>query len=513
MKLGLKSLSFTSLYFGLYLGLAAQGAAVDIRYDWVGDQPGYDSLTYRILARLYLPSQGPRASIPSDLTVCYQTAQKPRLDTSFLISQIQPDTYPDPGENLWPGARGTSGVLVGWQVPGQTCEAPYPYHLFLYEGYFSVPASPHGPVQLSVTAPSSFFDNFSKARALVARAMLRPHGPYSRNSSVRVIPQVRPRYNRRSAQDPPIDIRFWLDDPDGDSLLFQKGSLHYGHCDSSQMPLLYRGALSPSQPFPSHQAIQVNRSNGNLRAWPSQPGHYLLSWRIQEFPLDTVNPLWNTSGITERVLPLVIDSSFFQPPTSTLALRLPRSAPAMVDTSLGCGDSTIWVEASQVLDPSSLALDGSDFFLLGPMGPLPVLEAQLFKGRWVKLGLAGPLPNSDSLQLTVRMGSDTNLLSSLCGHMVSRDTLSLPVACDTGSLRIAAWPDEKGWSLYPNPARDWVQIQVKKPGGILAVYDALGHLRYRSKVLEEETHVLVDEWPSGYYCFSYRAQHGKLLVR
>jgi len=343
--------------------------------------------------------------------------------------------------------------------------------------------------------------------------MLRPHGPYSRNSSPRVIPQVKPRYNRRSAQDPPVDIRFWLDEPDGDSLLFQKGSLHYGHCDSSQMPLLYRGALSPSQPFPSHQAIQVNQSNGNLRAWPNKPGHYLLSWRIREFPLDTVNPLWTMSGITERDLPLVIDSSFFRPPTSTWALRLPMAPLAPVDTSLRCGDSTVWVEAGHDLDPNSLAGDGSDFFLLGPSGPYPIRRAELYRSRWVKLELAQPLSNSDSLQLMVRTGRDSSRLLSLCGEAVSRDTLGLGVDCEPGSMGINALAEEKKWNLYPNPARDWVRIQVGITGKKLEVYDGRGRLRYESKLLKEQTILPTEGWPAGYYWLRYQDQRRALLVQ
>lgn len=178
-----------------------------------------------------------------------------------------------------------------------------------------------------------------------------------------------------------------------------------------------------------------------------------------------------------------------------------------------CGDSTIWVEAGHDLAPSSLAADGSDFFLLGPSGPYPIIRAELYRSRWVKLELAQPLSNSDSLQLMVRTGRDSSRLLSLCGEAVSRDTLGLGVDCEPGPMGINASPEEKKWSLYPNPARDWVRIQVGVTGKKLEVYDGRGQLRYESKLLKKQTILPTEGWPAGYYWLRYQDQRRALLVQ
>ena len=55
------------------------------------------------------------------------------------------------------------------------------------------------------------------------------------------------------------------------------------------------------------------------------------------------------------------------------------------------------------------------------------------------------------------------------------------------------------WTIYPNPATDWVQINPLVPGEDLAVYNAYGLLITRVRVNSSNFQMNVSEWSAGMY--------------
>ncbi|MDX2001124.1 MAG: T9SS type A sorting domain-containing protein [Chitinophagales bacterium] len=144
---------------------------------------------------------------------------------------------------------------------------------------------------------------------------------------------------------------------------------------------------------------------------------------------------------------------------STALIGGVKAAPFSNDTVFYCkSPSEIEISVSSYFDCSTLAADGSDFYIPNNLG-LSILGAQGVacdsinnSSRSVRLTLSNSLPNG-TFPLYLKVGSDGNTLTSVCNDTFPNDTLYL-IYYKCIAMYTVSELDNNSIQVYPNPTVD-----------------------------------------------------------
>ena len=296
-------------------------------------------------------------------------------------------------------------------------------------------------------------------------------------------------------------------DADGDSLFYVLSIPQSAACGNTPTPIAYNPGYHQSSPITSSPPFHFNITNGLISFTPVQ--QEVVTFRIDVFEYRKFN---NTNyylvgrAMRDVQIPVVSSNNCGNFTRSLIndTILYQDSIP-----QLSCGDSTVLVKFNQQIHNNSIAPDGSDFAITNSYGQLIPIKAAIPTNKsitanycyGVNLKLLSPLNFNDSIDLTIRTGSDLNTLVNTCGYQTAAgDSLSYEIkGCQTSiAIKEHKLPLI---SLYPNPANDGLHITSSKSLSqcLLQIYDLQGMLIRESFLNSNEPTIDIKELPSSFY--------------
>ena len=508
---------------------ASHYSAGEIFYEWIGDEPGKDSLDYRVYATIYRNVNGVTIG-PGNLSGC---AYRKSNGASVSITL----NYQSPNSQLSPNYTRSSSDPYGWENTG-----PHPVDS---DGWAIPNASvcAKGNKNISeyryvgeVTLTGSYRDwhfaifppccrdqndNLSGGGNLYLEVDLDNFsGP---NSSPVFLAQAVTNLcvKNQSANSKPFYVDLRTGEEDNDSIVYRfdpDGSQAGNSCNSGS-PIPYSGSLSSNNPMPSSPPARFDQNSQGLFISPTQAGDYVLKFEAVEYRYDTTSRNWQIVGNTIRELQVGVTAS-----CDTSRINWSLKDNITNNLSADCGDSTLSFAVSKPLIPSSLASDGSDFSLKKSNGDLvPIIGANYNQNNQkIRIQLRDTVDFNDTLDLFTRIGSDTNTLVSICSYELPEfDTVTVITSgctIDTSSGTGLHENSLKHFRIFPNPASDFVTIESVQEGKPLEVklYNLTGKVILQKLLPAHARRINMENIPSGTYILDIRQgalrEQRKLLV-
>lgn len=516
---------FSKYWWGMVLVMTAWGASPlmathissgQLTYEWIGDEPGQGLRDYRVYLTLFANLSG--VSVGTTQDICVE-ALNSNYSSTHTLNALDPANPLPPKYSLSPsnpvgwidaGAHPTRSDA--WAVPGDTCNSNVLFGEYRYVGVISIPASITGSVRLSteLICCRGWFGNLGGLDPTFL-ALFKVGTMPSDNKAATVIPRSKPYYNLRQAQDPPLKIKFRTYNPDGDSLRFKLATVRDGNCSNGISNVIYTNGFSAQSPFPSSIPISINPRTGTITAKPDSTGTYLAKIRVEEYRL--VAGSWIRAGFLERELPIVISNQYYSPTSNPWSLQVDTTMPDSNGiATLGCGDTLIRLQAPVNVDENSLSSDGSEFSLSGSAGNYPIKSATLNAQNEILLSLADTVATEDTLQLTLRMGRDTNLIYDVCDQKVVRDTFTLYTQCQYSGVGL---PEKAAAPLkvYPNPMTDKLQVLQQGAPRVIRLINAQGQVVRRMPAHQRNTELSIQDLAPGLYWVAVGPQRKRVVKR
>jgi uncharacterized protein (TIGR02145 family) len=121
----------------------------------------------------------------------------------------------------------------------------------------------------------------------------------------------------------------------------------------------------------------------------------------------------------------------------------------------------------------------------------------------------------------IAMGKDVPYAAIIGTYMTPADDIKggYSVRClkNSGSTRIPVINESEQFSIYPNPANDWITIRLENSAEAdLSIYELEGKLMLKKQLNQQETVINIENLPEGIYIVSIKNSQGilnKALIR
>lgn len=280
----------------------------------------------------------------------------------------------------------------------------------------------------------------------------------------------------------------------------------------------YSSGYSSAQPMKTTTGFNLDSKSGTLSFTPSQTQAAILYFAAEEYRYDTVFATWFKIGQSARSI------IYFTGNCQNLGQWNLAKSNNGIDSSLTpkCGEQKLTLSLEYPYNPSTLASDGSDFFILNSMGtPLPIISAipivDSASGlpKKVQLTLNSPLVYNDTYTLMSRTGTDMNTIISICGYqLTSKDTTRFIVSdCNTSIGIEEETPNY--FNVYPSPANEWLNIEVgnqTNPSN-LKIHNLTGQQMYSLSNFSKSFELNISSFPKGVYLITLESASGKTSTR
>ena len=493
---------------------ASHYSAGEIFYEWIGDEPGKSKNTYRIYATIYrnLAGVSPgtlnldgcvyRKSNNQQISASlnYQSPSQP-LDSNYTIKPGDPYGWIDNGVH--------PNDPDGWALSQKNaCDTSgKDFSEYRYVSEVTLPGA-YRDWRIAIHPPCcrDANDNLSSSGELYMEVRL--DNSMGRNSSPRFLGSALNNFCVKDStqRNKPFTIDMSTGEEDGDSIHYSfhpKGSQEGGSCNSAS-PLPYVTGLSANYPIWSSPAPVFDQNNAALYLQPTRAGNYVVKLKATEYRYDTTGNLWRPIGYTTREIQVSVASSCHP---NNWSWSFTQNG--VKDTlSASCGDSVLKFRAPVQIQKSSVAADASDFSLTNSQGNLVPLQNARYSAASseIILTLTDTVDFNDTLDLTVRTGSDTNSLISTCSYeLQSVDTLIVITSgCkpDTGSGMNLAEQRNNDFKLYPNPVKGTLFLKGRKiipSQTLLEIFTVQGHLLRKMIIRGKAGEIDVSSLPEGVY--------------
>lgn len=451
---------------------ASHYSSGEIFYEWIGNEPGKDSMAYRVYATLFRNVGGANIGT-GNLNACAFRANG-SASIGITLSYQRPAGMLNPNYTISPGNpygwKNTGphpSDASGWNMPDPNVCAVSNKTISEYRYV--------GEVTLTSRASDWSFailppccrdgnDNLASSGNFYLSADLNnSNGP---NSSPRILSFTQFALCAISDSARPLRLNLRAQDGDGDSLFYQfdpNGSVSGNGCSNSTK-LGFMNPYSANFPFPAHRKPFFNQNTAQLIFSPSMAGSFVVKIQVVELRPDT-NGIVHVRGHSTLEFMLSISSTckkarngFITTASDTVVKRQ-------------CGDSTLTVNTSERFDQTTLEPNATDFALLTSQNSLvPLKSVELKNESNFHFSLRDTFSINDTMTLIIRKGLDSNTVFNICGiGYQDFDTLATVISSgckvDTSSgVGLTQLPADL-LSLYPNPASDYVQFKSPYPLG------------------------------------------------
>ena len=509
---------------------ASHYSAGEIFYEWIGDEPGKDSLDYRVYATIYRNIGGAKIGT-GDLSGCvfrsstgfstsislqYQRSNV-SLNPNYTISANNPYGWIDSGPHPMDSE--------GWDISvANDCGNSYrDISEYRYVGEVTLTGK-HQDWKIAIfpLCCRDLNDNLAGGGNLYIEVDLNNiNGP---NSSPRFMASAVSNlclWDSTVHSSPfSIDLRTREEDRDSILIRFDPNGSESGNSCNSATPIAYSGNFSSTRPIGSSPASYFNQANQSLHIYPSALGTFVLKFEAIEYRFDTVLNTWRNVGNTVREIPISVNGNCL-PSIENWSLK---DDPANTLKTLSCGDSLIKLAVPQKLQRSSVAPDGSDFSLLNSQSQLVPIQSARYRPLQseIELQLRDTVSFNDTLALITRVGSDTNTIISSCSVSLPEfDTIMVITSgcpVDTSSGTSLAEAKFRSFRLFPNPTSNQVEIESALNGVPLEikVFNTTGKFILGRQLPAYENKLNLETLASGTYILAIRGgairERHKLII-
>lgn len=460
------------LVVGIFLTLtlcpqaqASHFTSGEIFYQWIGNEPGKDSMAYRVYATLFsnvVTSLGKGninacafkrsdSSNTFNISLKYQDPRNP-LQPRHTLSATNPYGWKNSGVH--------PNDPSGWNVTNSTLCASYGTNIseYRYVGEITLSSKASDWV-FAIDLPCCRDGNSNLANSGNFYLEAELNNDTNPNSSPRISEFMNIAVCVKKATDIPLTLDFSARDGDGDSLIYQFHSREplSGNCGSTPTPLGFNNNLSNTFPFPAHKTPNFNQKTGELQFLPSQAGSYVVKVEVRELRRNSNTGSLTYVGNTAIEIGLWVASRCRQ---NNGFIKSNKDSTIQKQ----CGDSTIQYNSLQIFNKSTLAPNGSDFSLVTSQNSIiPIKSATFVKSKQsILITLRDTLSTNDTMSLVVQNGTDSNTIFNVCGLPYRNfDTLATIISrCKKdSSVRLQQWNKPK-ITLYPNPVQTRLSIHT-----------------------------------------------------
>ncbi len=287
-------------------------------------------------------------------------------------------------------------------------------------------------------------------------------------------------------------------DSNNDSVWFRLVSVK----DSNGVNAAYINGFSSGQPLPSQSLF------GSGMVF-TQAGIYSVVVEAVEYRLD---PAWGwfQVGSAMREVTYYVESAAPMGMVSTAF-----GGVNTIDTikKIFCNDSVISLRLNN-FSTSSLTQSGSEFRIVGNDSILyPVIEAGFynikpdltFDSIWVKLHR--PVMANDTLLITLKKGTDGNTLINYCGIEFPDSDNGVLIAGDCQFTGLLETLNSNTFSVYPNPAKDKIMIEVEEgeTPELITLFDIQGRVLKSIIPQSFKTEIDISKLSKGMYLLEVRS--------
>ncbi len=244
---------------------------------------------------------------------------------------------------------------------------------------------------------------------------------------------------------------FGFGEPDNDSVLATLVSA----VASNGSPVMYAPGYSFINPMPSTTPF-----SGAIT--PTEVGEFTMVFEIKEYRYLQAG-FWTQVGSSMFDVAYVIRDSF---PDRLVSTAFGGSQVLDTISNVTAEDSIISFTLKE-FQLSSLTPDGSEFRIIGSDGVVrPVVGAGCLNpgtnllGDSIWLKIHGIIKKNDTLQIQLKRGSDGNTLMNACGNEFTNFDNGILIIKKAQFIDLSENPNSKPFSVYPNPTKDKIMIEV-----------------------------------------------------
>ena len=272
--------------------------------------------------------------------------------------------------------------------------------------------------------------------------------------------------------------------------------------------------------------FNMNYFTGIMNFTPAQQEIDVMAVLIEEFRYDSILNTYLKIGSSNRDLMITVSPTCS--PTAQQGILYDYSGSNFYQDSISglpilnanCNDSGFTIPFTSKLDCSSIAPDGSDFFLLvnATQQPKAIIGTTTNcdingETKEIYVHLYQPFIVDGDYYLTTKVGSDGNTILSKCGMPnVTNDTLVLRVTGCSG-VGLEEW-QKLNFKIFPNPTSEVLTIKnlnTKIKLRTVVIYTNSGK-QIASHVLSENNNfsanINVEKFESGLYFIELRTATG-----
>lgn len=301
-----------------------------------------------------------------------------------------------------------------------------------------------------------------------------------------------------------------------------KQSVSHKAVESNQDSLYYRSidllnyspGYSSLQPMKTVNGFNLSSKSGALTFTPSQTQVSALYFAVEEYRYDASLGMWFKIGQSTRSI--IYNTGNCKNLGDWALSKSNTGIDTLVEAK--CGDQTITLKLNYPYIPSSLAADGSDFFILDSQGtPIPVIAASAVVNsagqlpQKINLSLNAPINDNDTYRLMSKVGSDLNTIVNICGYpLVSKDTTRFIV----NDCNIKVGLDDKPFQLfktYPSPANNYLFVEFENDQAKydLVIHNNLGLQIQSHTIIDYRNKIDISSLPVGVYFLTITTERGK----
>lgn len=426
---------------------ASHVAGGTISYRYIGDSTNINN-QYRVELKLFRDASGITMPTTQQVSIC--------SSCSSNISITLPLVAGGPG----------SGVNSVYDCVSPSASGVPTLEYYIYRGNVILPTTCANWIfswETCCRNPSISNITTASSQAIYLYAYL--NNTFSNNTSSKFPDNIVRAFRVQN----PVNMSFTAINPDNDSVFYSlvspKASVQ--NCNGF-VSVPYAMGYTAKKPFdesPTNPSV-FDSINGNYLAKPTATGLYQVSVRIEEYKYNNVNQTYALVGRVFCDVPVIVTNSLSA--QALVGTAIDHTDPSFTQNpSTGewtlqkiCNDSAIALSYSTDIDCSTLAADGSDFWILDPDGnPLPVIKTDWLcasgKTRNIAIETAFPFAKNGRHVLRYKTGNDGNTVGSFCGiYANTGDSIIINVSGCSG-IGIAE-NEANQIAVFPNPSAEAV---------------------------------------------------------